>query len=226
MPEFKLFGLTHILTLSVIGGAVVLLTWLYKAHPSLQKKIRWALAACVLASYPLQILSAAYFGYHVTLDTTLPLHLCDLAAIFGGIALLTQSQRCAEITYFWGLAGTLQGLLTPNIQSGFPSPEYLCFFWNHGFVVITALFLPLAIGWKPRKNAMWFVFGLTQVYLVLALTTNFSLHTNYGYLRHKPDTASLLDFFPSWPWYILVLEAICLFFFFLLSLPFSRKSVK
>ena len=60
---------------------------------------------------------------------------------------MSKSQKMAELAYFWGLAGTLQGLLTPNIHQGFPSPVYISFFWNHGFVVISALFLPLAMGW-------------------------------------------------------------------------------
>lgn len=226
MHNFEIFGVTHLLTLLAIAALASLLIVLYRRHSKLRKPIRYGLAACTLLSYPLQIAIAYIYSYPTDLGTTLPLHLCDLAAIIGGIALFTQSQKLAEIAYFWGLAGTLQGLLTPNLQHGFPSPEFVTFFWNHGFVVITALFLPLAMLWRPRPRAHWFVFGLSQIYLVIGLTVNFLLGTNFGYLHHKPNTASLLDYFPSWPWYILVLELVCFLFFFLLSLPFSRKSEK
>lgn len=226
MQNFELFGLEHLLTLLAIATLGSVLIALYRRHAKLGKPLRYGLAVCTLLSYPLQITVASISSHSIGVESALPLHLCDLAAIVAGIALITQSQKMAELAYFWGLAGTLQGLLTPNIHQGFPSPVYISFFWNHGFVVISALFLPLAMGWRPRPKAHWLVFGLTQFYLVLALLVNFQLGTNFGYLHHKPDTASLLDYFPSWPGYILVLELICLALFFLLSLPFSRKSEK
>ncbi|MEO1856160.1 MAG: TIGR02206 family membrane protein [Rubritalea sp.] len=226
MHNFELFGAPHLLSFVTILSAASILIVLYRRHSRLQKTIRYGLATCTLLSYPLHIALASIFSYQLDLETTLPLHLCDLAAIFGGTALFTKSQKLAEITYFWGLAATLQGLLTPDIQHSFPNPEFIAFFWNHGFVVITALFLPLAMAWRPRVKAHWYVFGMTQIYLILALTVNFSLGTNYGYLHHKPSTASLLDYLPVWPGYILFLEILCLAFFLLLSLPFSTKSEK
>ncbi len=226
MQNFELFGATHLLTLLAIAALASSLIVLYRKRPKLQKPLRYGLAICTLLSYPLHIALAYVLSYPTDLETALPLHLCDLAAIIGGIALFNQSQKLAEFAYFWGLAGTIQGLITPNIHHGFPSPEFITFFWNHGFVVITALFFPLALGWRPRPKAHWYVFGLSQLYLVLGLTVNFLLGTNFGYLHHKPSTASLLDYFPTWPGYILVLEVICLLLFFLLSLPFSRKSEK
>jgi len=226
MQKFELFGITHGVTLISIAVFASALIFLYRKHSNLRKPLRYSLAVCVLLSYPLQIALACIFSYSIDLESALPFHLCDLAAIIGGIALFTQSQKLAEFAYFWGLAGTLQGLITPNIQHSFPTPEFFSFFWNHGFVVITALFLPLAMGWRPRPKAHWHLFGLSQLYLILGLTVNYILGTNFGYLSHKPDTASLLDYFPAWPWYILFLELVCVSLFFLLSLPFSRKSVK
>lgn len=40
-----------------------------------------------------------------------------------------------EIAYFWGLGGTLQAVLTPDLQHGFPSLVYVNFFLGHGLVI-------------------------------------------------------------------------------------------
>jgi hypothetical integral membrane protein (TIGR02206 family) len=226
MRQFELFGATYWITLSFIFTLGYILIRSYRSKPDRRNSIRYGLAVCTLSSYPLHILLAFIFSYQISLESLIPLHLCDLAAIIGGIALCNKSYKLAEIAYFWGLAGTLQGLITPDIKDTFPSPEFISFYWNHGFVVITALFLPLAMGWRPRRNAYWYLFGISQLYLIVALSANYLLKTNYGYLFHKPKSASLMDYFPTWPWYILVLEALCLLIFFLLHLPFSHKSQK
>ncbi|MGJ8674147.1 YwaF family protein [Rubritalea sp.] len=225
---FTLFSPTHIATLCVIITlSFTLITSYRRSCENTKRTIRISLAFCCLISFPLHLVLTKFSGGSLSLENKIPIHLCDLATLICGAALITQKSRLCELAYFWGLAGTLQGLLTPNIQSTFPSTSFISFFWNHGFVVISALFIPLALGWKPEKNAMWRVFGITQIYMVLAMSCNFLLKsTNYGYLHHKPEQATLLDLFPEWPWYILVLELLCLLLFTLLNLPFSTKSRK
>lgn len=227
MSNFQLFGLSHGLVVSLIAAlTVTLICWCRCADEKTKNTIRICMAACCLLSFPIQVGLSIWSGHQFSIINKIPLHLCDLAAICGGIALLTRSQKFGELTYFWGLAGTLQGLITPDLGSNFPSAEFISFFWNHGFVVITALFLPLALGWRPRTSALWFVFAITQIYMVVAMTINFLFETNYGFLRHKPEHPTPLDSFPDWPWYIIVLEFLCLTLFILLNLPFYRKSVK
>ena len=50
----------------------------------------------------------------------LPMQLCDWAMFAVIAALVTLRRGVYEVAYFWGLAGTLQAILTPNLQSGFP----------------------------------------------------------------------------------------------------------
>lgn len=47
------------------------------------------------------------------------------------------------------------------------------------------------------------------------------LRSNYLFIAHKPETASLIDILGPWPWYILVLEGIGLVLFTLLYVPFA-----
>ena len=163
---------------------------------------------------------------NVPLDAIVPLHLCDLAAFICGFALITRRQVLCELAYFWGLAGTLQGLLTPNLEFDFPHPVFLAFFLQHGVIVITALVLPLGLGWRPAKGAVKRVFLFIMGYAAMAMIINYLLGTNFGFLAAKPNEASLLDVMPVWPWYIFVLIGLALVMFCLLSLPFRQSNQK
>jgi uncharacterized membrane protein YwaF len=52
---------------------------------------------------------------------------------------------------------------------------------------------------------------------------NWALSSNYLFIAHKPETASLLDVLPAWPWYILWIEAIGAVAVLLLYAPFAVK---
>src|SRR6187402_1650088 len=47
--------------------------------------------------------------------SALPMHLCDWALVCTAIALWTRRRAFFDLAYFWGLAGTTQGLLTPAL---------------------------------------------------------------------------------------------------------------
>ena len=69
-------------------------------------------------------LVAAYAGTFVALIRdgafvpryALPMQLCDWALVATVIALTLRRQTCFELAYFWGLAGTVQALITPAVD--------------------------------------------------------------------------------------------------------------
>ena len=60
--------------------------------------------------------------------------------------------------------------------------------------------------------------------MIIVSLLNWLLHTNYGYFNGPPDAPSLLDYMGPWPWYLFTLQAVALLFFFLLLLPFRKRS--
>ncbi len=183
-----------------------------------------ALATLLFLAWPVKIWVYRMLGHAYVL----PMHLCDWAGIVGGIALIRRHPLAAELVYFWGLAGTLNGVLTPDLGQEFPHPRFFVFFGLHCGVVITALYVVIGLRLYPRPNAVWRMFGWTQVYGVVALVVNLvarnfeSIEANYGFLLHKPLDANnpVLNALGDWPWYILGLEAVCLTAFFILNAPF------
>ena len=68
---------------------------------------------------------------------SLPLALCNLALLVAAVACWEPSWLLAvELTYFWGLAGALQAVATPDLAAGFPQLEFFEFVVGHLGVVL------------------------------------------------------------------------------------------
>ena len=44
------------------------------------------------------------------------------------VALLTGRERWLEVAYFWGIGGTLQAIITPDLRHAFPDVRFLQLF--------------------------------------------------------------------------------------------------
>lgn len=216
----ELFGSLHfgiLALITLIGGLLI----------TAQKSGKhWPLALLAFLNLIAYSYNQAIYNtldHKIPLSNILPLHLCDLAAFLAGIALITRHALACELTYCWGLAGTFQALITPDLSVSFPEPLFFSFFLHHGVIVITALFLPLALEWKPRPGTWPRILLWNQVYFILALSVNFLAETNFGFLREKPHQASALDYLGPWPLYLLWLQLILASLIGLLLLPFSRS---
>ena len=190
----------------------------------IERRQALTMAVILLLAWPLKFWAFRMMGGKFVL----PMHLCDWAGIAGAIALIRRRPLAAELVYFWGLAGTLNGLLTPDLGQDFPHPRFFVFFALHGGVVITAFYMVIGLRLKPRPGAVWRMFAWTQLYVLVALVVNLLtrssslIESNYGFLLHKPVDANnpVLNALGPWPWYVFGLQGVCLTAFFLLNLPF------
>ncbi len=220
MPApFHAFSTSHqtILTLTLL--AIIVLAVCRRQSPALAIMLERILGTGLLLTWPLAVW---VYWSHGTLEANnaLPCHFCDVAAISGGIALWTRHRLACEIVYFFGLAGTLQGLLTPNLEVDFPHPRFLVFFLLHAGVVTAAIHVVTSLKCPPRAGAMKRMFVVTMLYTAAVAGINTTLGTNYGFLCHKPVQASLMDHLGPWPWYIGSLILLCVLFYSILNLPF------
>lgn len=200
-PPFILFGSAHLVVLAlaflfpVVAGAVA------RGHPSCDRAVRWFLAALLLAEWVGFYLVFWRRGW-LDLNNGLPLSLCDWAEAVLIIALLSRNQFAYELGYFWGLSGTLQGLLTPDLAYGFPDVRFLIFMIDHAGIIASLLYLTLGTGLRPTLASLPRVVVASLIYPLVAGAADYALGANYGFLHDKGGHASLLTLLAPWPWYI------------------------
>jgi hypothetical integral membrane protein (TIGR02206 family) len=150
----------------------------------------------------------------------LPFQLCDMAIFISAFALWSRQQLLIELTYFWGLAGTFQALITPDLPAHFPSFLFIQYYLAHAGVVAAALYLTVGLGHRPRPRAVLYVFGVLLVYAAFVGFLDATTGADYLYLRAKPGSHTLLDYFGPWPWYIGVGGLVAIVLFLILDAPF------
>lgn len=219
--SFVVFGPEHLAVLGLVVAAASGMIWAARLNnwPRLVRFQEWILIAVLILSWPADWVSA-YATNAVTWETILPLHLCDLASFAGVIALVWRHQLAAELAYFWAMAGTLNGLITPAITASFPHPIFIAFFMLHGAVVVTAIYLIGGLRLWPRPGAVWRTFAASLVYLMAITGINALLGTNFAFVCRKPDTPSLMDALGPWPWYVLWLIPLGLVLYTVFYFPF------
>jgi len=169
-----------------------------------------------------------YVGWNIvernpaSVQQSLPLGLCEFGTFVVGAALWWQTPLLVEIVYFWGLGGSLQGLLTPDLPRSdlFPSFFFFQYFINHGGLVLAPIFLVVGLKLFPRPGAVLRVAGITFGYLVAVAGIDWLTGGDYLYLREPPPTVSLLNVLGPWPWYILSMVGIGVLVLILLNSPF------
>ena len=217
----------HALPLVLLVVVAVLLCVAARRAPG-----RWIDAVAAIVALALVVAELSWQPYVVanhtwSLGASLPVQLCDVGGFVAAAALLWRQLLLVEIAYFWGLGGTLQAVLTPDLKDQhFPSFSYLQFYVTHDLVILAALFLVFGLALTPRPGAVRRIFLLTIGFAVLVGLIDLVTGGNYMYLRQVPVSGSLLDLMGPWPWYIAAGAVSTLAVLLILDAPFrlSRLS--
>lgn len=157
----------------------------------------------------------------------LPLQICDIGTFLAAFALWSRWPIIVELTYFWGVAGTFQALVTPDLPQHFPDYLYFQYYIAHGGIVAAALLLVVGLRLYPRRDAVLRVAGLTLMYAAVMGLIDATTGANYLYLRSKPASATLFDMMGPWPWYVASATLVGFVLFLLLDAPFwGRRGLK
>ena len=200
--HFVMFGASHLVALGLSFVLPLVLAALARRRgPAFDRAVRWGLAAFMTTGWVCWYALFAQRGW-LTLGNGLPLNLCDWACAALIWALTTRNQFAYELGYFWGLGGTLQGMVTPDTAWDFPDPQFVFFFVEHGGIIAGLLYLTLGSRLRPHVRALPRVIAATLGYAAVAGLADWALSVNYGFLRAKPPNVSLLSAMSPWPWYI------------------------
>ena len=130
-----------------------------------------------------------------------------------------------EVLLFWIIGGTLQAVITPDIELGFPSFDYFRYWVVHLGLLIVVFYSIFVFNMQPKLKSVFKSFLALQLYVVIMVIINKLLNGNYFFLNEKPQSVTVLDYFGDWPWYIIVVQIIVIPLFLLIYLPFhlTRK---
>ena len=221
--DFQFLGVSHIVVLALtITLPIALSVLVRKADSSAVTN-----TVCYLLSAILIVNEVGLWGYRMStvqsfsvfLQRYLPLHICGVVVFVVVFVLLRRNQTLYEIGYFWGLVGTLNAIITPQLWVDFPNYRFFQYFIAHGGIVISVLFVTWGLRMRPTLKGLLRAFLLVNFYMVVMVGVNLSLKSNYMFICEPPDTKSPF-FFAPWPWYILILDGVALVFFFVVYSPF------
>src|SRR5262252_4846122 len=222
-PEFHPYGLPHLTVIFLTLILPIALAALVRRTKSqrIEKMIIAALSAVLILNYAIYLILIRSRG---VLDwrQMLPMHMCDWGLAVVIVAMWTGSQRWFEVAYFWGIGGTLQAILTPNLRYGFPDWRFISFFTSHSGIIIGVVFLMLTRRYRPYPMSIVRVWLRSEFYFVVTLIADKLTGFNYGFLLHKPEAFSILSFLSdSWALYLLQMHGVALLFFLVLYAPFA-----
>ncbi len=199
-----------------------------RENPCLRRyEFRLAFSAVILATNVFS-LSMRLIPERWNLDSSLPLHLCDFAWMASCWSLIVQERRHAlahQMVFYWGLGLSTQAFIQPTLHHGIQTLDYWFFWIPHWQIVAVGLLNYFGFGLRPswagfRRTVAWTVF------LVLCVTAmNIVLETPYCFTgRGTPENPTVVDVFGPWPWRILVLFAVVIAWFAILTKLCSDRS--
>ncbi len=186
-----------------------------------ERAIIAAISLILILNYAVYLVFTRSFG-ELTWAQMLPMQMCDWAMVVVMVTLWTGNHRWFEVAYFWGIGGTLQAVLTPNLEAGFPSTRFFNFFVSHSGIIVGVVFLMLTRKLRPYPMSIVRAFLWSELYFVFAMIVDHFTGVNYGFLLHKPEAFSLLSYLSDYrPLYLLQMHGLALVFFALLYAPFA-----
>jgi len=213
----------YLVTVVVGAGLCAGLCIAARRHPGPWRSTAARVIGIVLVadavSYVVALVVAGTFSW----STSLPLALCNMAVLVAGAACFWFTPVLVELTYFWGLAGTLQGVLTPDLGVGFPHLVFFQYVVGHVAIVTAALFLVVGMRIEPRPGALWRVFAITVGYALFVGVVDALSGADYMFLRAPPAEWTLLRLLGPWPWYLASATGVALVLLVLLDLPFRLR---
>ena len=151
----------------------------------------------------------------------LSLHMCGISVFISCYALYTKNQAAFELSFFWGLAGALQAVLTPDptrFHFG-----YISTFWSflsHVIIIMNVFWLIFVDNMRCRKNSLLNTILVTNgaIFIIGIINNAIGNGANYWFICEKPsgDSPFLIG---EWPYYLFTFQLAGILFMSLIYLP-------
>lgn len=204
------FGGQHISMLVLATIMVIGIIYLARKDRINEKAVTragWALLF-ITTAWTSWDLMPRYFDPQVSF----PLELSDWLRFITAYALITRSGWAISTAYYCGLTLNVQAILTPDCDyRSLPALEFSMYWFLHIAVLLGPILLVWGEGYRPTWKGFGTAYGITGIWALTAMSVNFLIGSNYGYLNGAPPGPSALDFMGPWPTYLFVGMALLAF---------------
>jgi hypothetical integral membrane protein (TIGR02206 family) len=153
-------------------------------------------------------------------DSWLPLHLCDLAGLVAGLALLTGRRWLTTTLYFWAFAFSTQAFITPIVREGPATARFWMFWESHTAIIGAAVYVVVVRGYRPGARDFRFGILASLAYVAVVLPLNLAFGWNYGYVGPtSPQVPTIVDRLGPWPWRLLPIAGLAVGAMLIVWLP-------
>lgn len=154
---------------------------------------------------------------------SLPLQLCDIAALVAGFALLLEARWLRTVIYYWGIGLSTQAFVTPTLREPFSDPHFQFFWWGHLHIVGSAVYFIAVLGYRPRWRDLWVGSAASFAFALVAGVANALIpDANYGYLANtRHEHATIINLLGPWPLRVLWVVVIVHVIFVAITAPFE-----
>ena len=146
-----------------------------------------------------------------------PLHICDLGGIVAMFVLYSRGggrlRWWRAVLFFWAIGLTTQAFATPVLtaEQGPGTMKFWLFWLSHGFVVGTAIYDLIVLGYRPTRRDLGRAVVVTAIWLATVFTLNAVMGWNYGYVGPIEDQPGVVALLGPWPrrvlWMMLIVLA-------------------
>ncbi|MFM8771217.1 MAG: TIGR02206 family membrane protein [Candidatus Kapaibacterium sp.] len=217
-----MFSGTHWVVLVVTCLLCIVMPMLVRRRPdkadAIRRIIAWILIINIVV-YQSYRIAAGYWSA----STDLPMHLCAWANVVTALALLTKKPLFAEIAWCWVMTGSVNALITPQLDNPFPEVPFIYFVIGHTGLITAVCTIVFGYDIRPRPGAWLRVMAASQVYFLSAIAVNALTKANYGFLDPMDPfrNQTVLAVFPNdGIWFYLTFELAGALLFGLALMPF------
>ena len=219
---FQTFSFEHIIYIFICSAIWFLLPFIGRnyASKSQQRNIALALISVTLLQEFL------HYFYKINLNSFNPaqdisLHMCGFSLFISCYALYTRNQTAFELAFFWGLAGALQAIITPDpTRFYFGYISTLWSFLSHGLIILNVFWMIFVFDMRCRKYSLLNTVLITNgaIFVVGIINKLIGNGANYWFICEKPsgENPALVG---EWPYYLITFQLAGILFMMLIYLP-------
>ena len=204
--DFVIFGLEH--NLYLIGIFSIWLIILYIGKAILNEDQRRILVFFLIVVSIGQELIDDFLRWNAgiwIIAEDLPLHMCGISLFTSVFAIYKKNQTAFELSYFLGLAGAFQAIITPDPNRFVLDVSTFWNFLSHGIIILNVLWLIVIDNMRCRNGSFINTIIITNGCLFIISIVNTILGGNYWFLCEKPggDSPFIIG---DWPLYLIGFE--------------------